>query len=382
MWPPERVLGPMEAMSEDGEGELRMKAPIEARRVALNRLDASCERGEGAACRLSGLAWMQGRVSDLLPESGAGGSPFARGMVKLTAGCAAGDGLSCWEEARRYLKGLGTPIDEAAARRVFGLGCAAGHLESCVDEGLLAEKGRGGAADPARAEANYAGACEAGDGRGCTKLGLVRQAADGAEGLRLLERGCELKFEAGCGLAVIALETGKGVPVDLSRRALRLADGIVLGDKRAMELLARATPDLDGSALAAVELRFAQACVEGAGLACSAQGALGGADDVARVGGLYLRACQLGDPVGCGKAAVAVEAGLLVAPEADLPEWRERGCDAGVAEACTLAADQHVQGVGDDGPDLAAARRYFLRGCELNQAASCDGVRWMGAAGP
>jgi TPR repeat protein len=128
-----------------------------------------------------------------------------------------------------------------------------------------------------------------------------------------------------------------------------------------------------------------------------------------RAAGAYRRACEAGEPFGCGKWAAAIEAGDVPAPEADeddpaaaaalTPEAiRARACDAGAWDACEQLAESVREGGSVLGRDfgvwltaacahgsgracvrMAGEMRYddarsalFLRGgCDARDAGSC-----------
>lgn len=191
--------------------------------------------------------------------------------------------------------------------------CTAGDAGSCGRLAWYNEFGLAGArANPSRAATLYRQACDGGAPAGCAGLGsmLVRGegvAPDAAEGTRLVEKACDMGQTDMCAFLAGAFYTGNLVARDPAR-AVGLAQ---------------------------------RSCNGGSASGCFLLGeltrkGLGGlAADGARARELYRMSCYGGDPLGCYALGVALEDGIGgPASPTDARPWFQRGCDAGMKEAC------------------------------------------------
>ncbi|MCU0657134.1 MAG: sel1 repeat family protein [Polyangiaceae bacterium] len=226
-----------------------------------------CEKGSIESCY--NLAHLLAGVADACKGKGEGciaipgGAPDAPNLVEAaklyTRACEQGVAPACFYVGTFSAGGLyGAPRSDAAADAAFDKGCASGHALSCVELGNRLEarnkdeprtvplmqracdlgykpgcfsvisrylKGQGTAKNPAAARAVLTRTCAAGDAKRCSELGLL--SLDGTLGdeakkdvpgaLAALGRGCDLKREDACHLAVMAYTGEWGVPKDLAK---------------------------------------------------------------------------------------------------------------------------------------------------------------------
>jgi hypothetical protein len=219
--------------------------------------------------------------------------------------------------------------------------CVRGPAASCLASGSILERSRTLPRDPARARIAYERGCSYGVGAACTRA--ARRLRDGVYDAAKLyasfRRACELGDAEGCVELERLAARGVGIKADpegARRELLRRCDA---GLGSACSALAELTSDAPGK-LALQE----QACTRGDGAAClglaraeeSATLPAGAQRDGKRILERHTRACELGEPDGCARAAAILDEGLFgVAPDrARAFAMFDAACDDGLDGAC------------------------------------------------
>jgi TPR repeat protein len=127
---------------------------------------------------------------------------------------------------------------------------------------------------------------------------------------------------------------------------------------------------------------FLKACRLGEALGCANLGYMtehgeGVPRDVARARGLYREACTAGDVYGClhRDLLAAEDAGAPRDPDRALAHWRHACEDGHVARACAFVGVMY-----EDGPDGVArdeekSMQAMSRACDLGETRACEWVK-------
>jgi len=206
---------------------------------------------------------------------------------------------------------------QAAEARTMRTACEGGDAAACNELGYRVRQGRHVLADWRSAAALFGRACEGGEGEGCVRLaelhvhpsaGSRGVVPDSGAAVDLFERGCDLGAPVGCTeLASLILAAQ---PSDSSAAAL--ADSALAWLAEAM---GGALPDASDAAGL-----YERACDAGELVGCTRLGLLYGEGrgvevDASRAAALHRRACDGDSPLGCAHLGRSYETGLGVAPD-------------------------------------------------------------------
>ncbi len=338
------------------------RAPDEA----SSRFERACQSGHSEAC---------GRLAEMLEPRDA-----ARARDLHDRACRAGWTRSCGrpeaiasaeQPAAREEPAVPQPIPEPTPRPETASACARATPEPCLSEGQRAwESSDWAAAAPALR--TY---CEAGRSRrdralACHRAGVLHMegrgvTADAAAAIDMLDQACAARIREACASAGVALASGsRGVSAD-PRRARRLLEraGDDAGAQRALALLLLQHGRSAERARALQEL--ATACESGDADACAP--AAEGYRAIPRGG--PARAIALLD-AGCraGRGQLCADLGALQTDAAAASAAYARGCELGVASACSEAA-QRID-ITDDASRTRASSLLAVA-CEADDGAAC-----------
>ncbi len=316
---------------------------------------AACSSGGTRACTLAAdrLRYGSGTPRDV---------PRAERLYRRA--CEAHDGLGCagWGWVSQ------APAAEEAFRRarpLLEVACALDDAEACVSEGLLRLEGRGGPVEAAEGEARVrrglellTAACEAGAGAACVRAATLFEAGpvpvrDDARALVYLRRACDAGVPGGCSALALRYLTGRGVDMDRAR-ALALYEQV--GEHYR----------------AACEAGEPSACV---GLAQAHELGQGVSKEPARALAYQEKACALGEPAACLRAAELLRQGAEgVTPDATRASALESQAEALLDESCRAGSGVDCLALADRvAPEKARALRE--RACALGQARACEAPR-------
>lgn len=280
---------------------------------------------------------------------------------------------SCFHLALQHVSGLGVFQDNARAMQLFTRSCAAGHADACRAAAQLHDARE---LYP-RAFDLYLDGCRAGNATTCYLAheifveGHVKAdvPADVWAGLATRSsRACAAGDGQACATMADLADRGQGLAKDSAAAGAHRAKACELGAADACLSLGPA----DATERARLRTR---ACELGLPFACY----LAGADtqDLVRRRELHVRGCDLGDVSACADAVRMFDAGE--GGPVDLvrvAELRDRQCSMGNSQACMLMAEQSIAR-----GDLAGARGYHGRACELHHRQGCRAyARAHGAA--
>jgi uncharacterized protein len=195
---------------------------------------ARCDRGEREACAL--VARIANKRLLSIPRDDPAGDDVARMVVDaLEKGCRAGDGPSCRDAARAYVRGEHLAPDPERARSLAERACTDSLTEGCTELGFLYADGVGVAADVERARSLFERGCTGGDGGGCMALGGLYAGSrveppDMARATSLFEQGCRLKYAGACSTLGELFLRGQGVPRDEAQGLRWMMQACELGD--------------------------------------------------------------------------------------------------------------------------------------------------------
>ncbi len=225
------------ALACTARGKLALGVTPPDRRGAVGRFDRACRMGDGVGCLEAGLMFDQGiegpadpavalrffrRACDASAAAGCSnlGLAFHRGEVVprdepravrlYEKGCEGGDPGGCASLAYVLHYGIGVEQDPARARRLYETACAARHPGACENLAALLvshpEAGLSGGqlkTEPERAAAFWRATC--------ARAGRAAGAGD------VVSAGsADPAVQAACINYAICLETGLGVPSDLT----------------------------------------------------------------------------------------------------------------------------------------------------------------------
>jgi TPR repeat protein len=376
----------------------------------VEALKASCTAGSAKACRRAAMASMFPPKGGP-PRDPKGGASLADKACTMSAPDCAPKGVAI---EYGWLQGSATPTD------VYEKACAAGDSEACVFGDVYAAR-HGSASKAAgastaatllrsrcathdveacavlgvavessaksEAEASFKTACDAGDSLGCVNLGKVKVDGGDEAGARdLFKKACDAGEPAACN-DLGALETGQPLVDRLGPRgahAYKLFCGGALsagcsgwGDPKTP------TGKVD---LGDAVTQFEKACDMGLLTACVNQGALvlvgqGGPRDRTRAESLFQRACDGGDPGGCGESATLVLQDRVGHPRDDKKGFTlmKEACDGGELDACANVAVLRLLDRGDGGAKSEAMSK--LKSYCDQKGLWCDSLGDFYAAG-
>ncbi|MCB1388484.1 MAG: sel1 repeat family protein [Rhodobacteraceae bacterium] len=270
--------------------------------------DRTCSEGFGLACS---------NLADRIAADTAPGYPPSRVLALYERGCDLSDSWGC-VMAGYTMTVAETPDNDGAARR-FLRACDLGDGEGCYRLGLLTRDRTDTEPDWDWAQESFLRGCDDGHQEACYNraLGLSygydsagggTDAGDHAAAVALFTRLCDERHADACmdlgylyaeGQAV-AQDSARGV--ELSARACAL--GSALGCNNLGVHLATAEGIAQNMDLAA--RYYEQGCAGESGLACYNLGdMIAGGDlgtpDMPRAQALFRKACDLGEPDGCGR---------------------------------------------------------------------------------
>lgn len=345
------------ALAADSTDGLSREARMELHRRALPLMYASCERGHAPACFGAGIEFRILNPEDTVAHR-LSADLFERGCeVRRPSGSA------CNALGEAYAYRLGRPYDEQQAARAFVRGCELNHATACFRAGRRVAAAAG--ADPVRlAEAaRMAGkSCRLGSPTGC-----IDQAMKTQDSLRLVaEKEHDTPRFRARRDAVVRTYT-EACAANFYIACTNLAAMLQGGD-----LYTRADPD-------SARRIYERACnggkqrpERGAGVACAYLAGLmreqGAPDSV--VVALLREGCRLPSPDAC----------ILLAKDST----RDRRPSVPADEAAVLAGTAcfqrfaegcHVAAVLSAPLNPDAARRFYLRGCELGYQDSCAALQ-------
>jgi TPR repeat protein len=210
--------------------------------------EAPCQKGDGLACGVYGLAQARGE-GGLAKDS-------AAAAANLSRGCELGSGNACYYTGILYREGQGVTKDLGRSVQLSERGCALGNGHACYEAGLSYEKGEGVTANGGRAFSYYEQGCAAGDANACNNVGTFYSKgtqgvqADPAKAAGLYRRACEAGSKTGCFNVALDYAQGNGVAQDDAKsvqygtRACQLGHArscyIVGGMKKDQALIQRA----------------------------------------------------------------------------------------------------------------------------------------------
>ena len=288
---------------------------------------------------------------------------------------------------------LGVAPDVAAARVLYEKACTDGGSKSaCAELAKLLHSDRGGRKDPSRARHFAQKACDAGEQKGCATLGLLTWLGEGGDrdpeqGLALMHAACEIGCTDGCAyLALIVEQTGGDERLPEARKLLelscdpahqvecaKLATWLVQGkggpkdERRGLELWG-----------VSCEAGLAESCYYLA--AAFARGKYGLAQDSPKAVELGRKACDQGIPAGCAVWGDMLRASNDPTDREKAWEVLDKACVQGVIEVCRFLGPACYNGEVRT-RDLALAKSYFLRACELDDKDGCAFLGVMMAKG-
>ncbi|CAN5256602.1 hypothetical protein BH09MYX1_BH09MYX1_55200 [soil metagenome] len=380
----------------------------------LDALKTACTAGSAKACRRAGTA-------SLFPPKGGpardvkGGASLLEKACTLSASECAGEGVSV-----EY----GYTASSMSAGDLYDRACTGGDPIACVYGGVygkrhpLAAKGSsasGGSSsstllrsrcgtkdseacaalgvsveDTAKAEAqtSYKTACDAGDALACVNLGkLELDDASASDARDLFKKACDGGEAAGCN-NLGALATGQPI---VDRMGPRGAHSYKLFCGGALSAGCAGWGDAKTPVGVKVDLadavaQFDKACDMGLLMACVNEGALilvgqGGPRDRARAQGFFQRACDGGDPGGCGESATLSLQDRVGAPKDDKKGFglMKEACDGGETDACANVAVLRLLDRGDGGAKSDALAK--LKGYCDTKGLWCDSLGDLYASG-
>jgi TPR repeat protein len=281
------------------------------------------------------LAERQCRHGDQVGCVALGSRLYAEGQYERAAGharttCDSGVSAGCTLLATMHFYGRGTPVDLAAARRLFERGHALGDPDAGSALADMLHRGIGGKPDPARARSLYQEVCDGHPAHGaCVGLGELEE---GGIGGRSSRRAAIERYQAACdrdsprGCALLAGHVSEDEAEALYTRARALYQvGAARSPRSAFHLaeLVRGGKGGPRDPASAASL-LARACSENEPLACEASGDLYVSGkisiDLARSRRAYEQACA----AGIERACLGVECQKLLAQSDQSGAWTER----------------------------------------------------------
>lgn len=316
-----------------------------------------CDRGNASACGVLGHMYANGKGVKADP---------AKGIALLDRACAGGSRRACLNRAFLDEQGVGVPRDEKRALAVYKRACEADQDQyGCVRLASIYLMGHVVPADPARAAALIKQACEAGEASGCLNLAMMTEQGQGVprdadQAVKLYTRACEGGNGTACAGLANVFDVGRGMPKDPERarryygqacdhfvfaactRLGALLEGGVGGDKdlggartayqracahgeatgcKTLERSRTAAAPPQSEADCAGRTGMSQAnCYSDLGFQLSKSGS-DSEETGDKIATLYLKACQLGSPYGCGNLGSELFVGKRV--RRDVPKALE-----------------------------------------------------------
>lgn len=193
-------------------------------------LRQACDLGDAAGCYNLGLKLGNG----------------AEGAAAYEQACDFGNPLACTNLGWIYQNGTGVPVDLEAAVRLYTLGCdgtrcSGRNLLGCTNLGRMYRDGIGVKQDAQRAVVLFKDVClRADDARACSAAGTTSiygkgVAADLAEAIALLDKGCKGGDTMGCFNLGVEYEYGEHITRDVRKATEYYKRSCDLGDKEACE---------------------------------------------------------------------------------------------------------------------------------------------------
>lgn len=326
-------------------GDGGSKEPIEA----LRRFTALCDSRFYLGCETAATMQQNDRY-------GVPADPKASRVLYEKACASGGSSSACAELAKLLYTGRGGSEDHARSRHFADKACTGGEQAGCALLGLLLWGGAGGDRDEKTGWSLMQAACDAGNTDGCAHLALiVEQTGDDGrleEARNFLERGCDAAHQVECSKLGTWLVQGKGGPKD---------------EARGLQLWG-----------VACEVGLAEPCYYLA--AALAKGKYGLSADLKMAAELGRKACDGGIPAGCAVWGDVLRRSDDAADREQAWKVLDRACIGGVVEVCRFLGPVCYNGEGRS-RDLALARSYFLRGCELEDKDACAYFAVMMAKG-
>ena len=377
----------------------------------VTALKAACDAGSAKACRKAAVAGMfpprgaPGRDASAAAtladkactmsatECGAKGVAVEYGWAKGSTsaddlydrGCTGGDPVACvygnaYSQRHPGAKG-GSGVTTAAT--LLRSRCANKDIEACAALGVAVEDSA-----KAEAESSYKTACDAGDALGCVNLGkLDVDKGNTSDAAALFKKACDAGEPAGCD-DLGALATGQAIVDRLGPRGshvykLYCGGALSAGCSGWGDATVPTGAKVD---LADAVAQFDKACDMGLLTACVNEGALilvgqGGPRDRTRAQGLFQRACDGGDPGGCGESATLALQDRVSAPRDDKKGFTlmKEACDGGELDACANVSVLRLLDRGDGGAKSDALAQ--LKGFCDSKGLWCDSLGDLYAAG-
>jgi TPR repeat protein len=314
-------------------------------RAALADAQALCELGHGGRCVAVALHHQNEGEDEWPTDLAAAATLFARA-------CALDVAEGCLRHGVALVQGSGVPADLAAGLLQVQRGCDLGHIDACEYIAMNEDRGEEAGARAARVADER---CRPGRADACFAAGdlyLREQVVprDEKKAFRYLDRACKAGHVRACQGVARMYEKGVGVRADPAR-ALRL-------HRKHCD-----SGDLDSCCylgLLAAEGRLVERAPEQA---------LARWDD----------ACNRGSGSCCLNAGKFLGDGLPADPTRRLAYY-QKACDAGEPEGCGLVGDQYEYGSAAVTIDLEKARDAYLRACRLRDFRGCEFAHRLGSA--
>lgn len=309
---------------------------------ALSYYQRACDAGEGIACAYASVASAHGTD----PSSVRRTSDFkTKSVTLLTPLCAAKDGAAC--------AALGVVSDsEVEAVKSFRAACDAGDALGCNNLGRANVEGRGGVTvSPKLAMDLFKKACDGGEVAGCNNMGALQANLPavhrvGPRGADVYKFYCTGAFSAGC--------AGWGTRMNLW-----------LGGSQSLS-------DAVSS--------FDRACESGLLVACVNQGAMllvgeGAGRDRLRAHDLFTKACDGGDPGGCGESATLFLQDRVQQARDDRKGFTlmQKACVGGELDACGNVYTLDIYGRGEVGKEAFGWSKLQSL-CSGTERTTCEAV--------
>lgn len=263
--------------------------------------------------------------------------------------------------------------------------CDLGYGHGCYVLAQVRADGLGGTPDPAAAGKLLQKACTLGSALGCNDLaimvhdGMLGAKIDVAAARTHARRGCQLGLAKAC----VMLDAWNGTPAptpppDATARCQR--DDSAACVARATELWKGGGPGADAAGAARL---FERGCKLGNQLGCAGAAALQEAKDPKKAAPRFQRACDAGSTFACGRLARLYRDGRGVKPDpVKAVRYAELGCPADPndrdGEACAWLAEKGRLALGlalfsEAAPlvDFERPFRFASRGCDAGQASAC-----------
>jgi len=357
-------------------GSLHTRADIEGFKPDATKirsyLNAACEHGNVVGCVTLGMSFIEGTY---------GAQDASTGLALFEKACIAGFAPAC--AAILNITSIALPLLEN--------GCTRNSLPHCwLLGGLRGFSADAQVKDVVKAEKALSKACTGGEVVACVDWGRLRLSENGtvrneAEGRALLERACRAGFAVACrewlGLVAIVSTTPPA-----QRPAFLDAASITcrLGDTSSCGALGAAYLVWDVGETATMATLLENACYRGDTTACSNLSvALMTGQRIPRDPGrgaqFARRACDEGNPLGCGNAFIFE--GQRAPEDVDwegMVRDAQRACESASEPQCQTLAGLVVFGRVQPTPELI---KRFVEQCAGGEAGVCAGLSVMHVEG-